>query len=232
MKKFFISITALMILLLTSSFLFVERANEDVRKLNSFDGIGISIHADVFYTQGNSHEIRIEGADKDIRDLVTEVRDDFLQVKFENHRIKRGKLTLYITSNELEAVKLSGSGNFNAEKPVSSEEMDLAISGSGGITFGQLNAEEVGAKISGSGDIELLKGSAEEFDIRISGSGHVRAENFEVSECSASLSGSGSVKITAKDELEAKMSGSGKVSYHGDPQVNSISSGSGKVVAL
>lgn len=223
---------AIFAMLLGSSFNFADRSADDVRKLDSFEGIGISIHADVFYTQGNNHEIRIEGAEKDVKDLKTVVRDGFLQVKFDNYRIKRSKLTIYITSNQLEAVKLSGSGKFYAEKQVSSEEMDLSVSGSGDISFSLLNAEEVDVKISGSGNASLEKGNAEEIDVKISGSGKLHAENFEVSECSVAISGSGSVRITANDELDAKMSGSGKVYYKGDPRVNSISSGSGKAIAL
>ncbi len=225
-------IAAMLVMLLTSSFLFSDRAADDVRKLDTFSGIGLSIHADVFYTPGNSHEIRIEGDDRDIRELITEVRDDFLLVKFNSPRMKRRKLTLYITSKNLEALKLSGSGHFNADKPVSSEEMDLAISGSGGIRFSELTSEEVGVRISGSGNIEIEKGNAEELDVKINGSGKLHSEEFEVSECSVRISGSGGVRITVKDELDAKMSGSGKVYYHGDPQVNSTSSGSGKAVAL
>ncbi len=232
MKRVIIPIAALLVILLGSSYIFADRAADDVRKLESFDSIGISISADVFYTQGNSHEIRIEGPDKDVKDLITEVKDGFLKVKFNNYKIKRAKLTIYITSKELEAVKLSGSGNFNANKPVSSEGMDLAISGSGGINLAQLDSEDVGVKISGSGDVEIVKGKAQELDVRISGSGKLVAEKFTVSECSVHMSGSGGVRITANDELDVKISGSGKVYYHGDPRVNSVSSGSGKAVSL
>lgn len=232
MKKVFFSVTALFVMLLVSSFIFADRAAEDVRKLDSFQGIGISVSADVFYIQGNSHEIRIEGAHRDVDDLITKVRDGFLQVKYENMRTHRSKLTIYITSKELDAVKISGSSHFRAEKPVTSEEIDLAVSGSGGVLFSKLVSDEVGVKISGSGGVELEDGNANELDVKISGSGKLRAEKFVVSECSATLSGSGSVRITARDELDARMSGSGKVYYHGDPQVNSVSSGSGKLVSL
>jgi hypothetical protein len=212
--------------------MFADIATEDVRKLEAFEGVGIAVHADVFYTQGNSHEIRIEGADRDVRDLTTEVRDDFLQVKYENSRIKRSKLTIHITSKTLEAVKISGSAHFKADQPVTTDEIELAMSGSGSILLSKLVTDEVGVKISGSGRIELESGNADELDVKISGSGKLNAEKFEVSECSASLSGSGSVRITAKEELDVKMSGSGKVYYRGTPQVNSIASGSGKVISL
>jgi len=232
MKRFIFPLAALLIVFLGSSFISPAMATEDIRQLDSFDGIGISISADVYYIQGDKHEISIEGDDRDVEELITEVRDGFLKVKYNDWRIKRSKLTIYITSKELESVKMSGSGQFNMDKPLSSEEMELAISGSGDISFTQLKAEEVDVKISGSGDIYLESGSAEELDVKISGSGKLMAETFKVSECGVSISGSGGVKITCTDELESRISGSGKVHYHGDPRVNSTSSGSGKTASF
>ncbi len=228
-----IPMVAVLTLLFLNSFMMPDIPKEEVRKLDAFSGIGISISADVYYTPGNAHEIKIEGDSKDVDDLITEVRDGFLQVKYPNSwRTRHSKLTIYITSKELDAVKISGSAKFKAGEAITTDEMDLAMSGSGGILFEKLNADEVDVKISGSGDIDLVSGSADELDTRISGSGKVNAEAFEVEEFSASISGSGSVRITVKEELEARISGSGKVYYHGTPRVNSSSSGSGKVVAL
>ncbi len=232
MKRVIFPLAGIVTMLLVTSFTFPDRAAEDVRQLESFMGIGISISADVYYTTGNSHEIRIEGKEKDVSDLITEVRNGFLQVKYENWKVSRSKLTIYITSKELEAVKMSGSGHFMAEEPLSTGEMELAMSGSGGITLTQLKTEEVDVKLSGSGNISLNSGSAEEMDVKLSGSGKVNAEQFEVSEFSAAISGSGSIKIDCKEELDVKISGSGKVYYHGNPRVNSVSSGSGKVVSF
>ena len=232
MKRVIFSLVAIVALLLAGGFTSPLIAAEDVRQLDSFDGIGISISADVYYVQGNTHEIRIEGKENDVEDLITEVKDGFLQLKYEDWRVHRSKLTIYITSKELESVKMSGSGHFLADKALSSEEMDLAMSGSGSIKFSELNTDEVDVKISGSGNISLDKGSADELDVKISGSGKLNAEQFEVSEFSAAISGSGSIRITCNKELDVKISGSGNVYYHGDPQVSSISSGSGKVVAL
>jgi len=233
MKKIMIPTVAVLTLLFLNSFMMPDIPKEEVRKLDTFSGIGISISADVYYTPGNVHEIKIEGDAKDVDDLITKVEDGFLQVKYPTGwKIRHSKLTIYITSKELDAVKISGSAKFKSGEPVTADEMDFAVSGSGDIHFEKLIADEVGVKISGSGSVILLNGNADELDAKISGSGKLNAEAFEVSEFSAGISGSGGVRITVKEELEARISGSGKVYYHGTPRVNSSSSGSGKVVAL
>ncbi len=232
MKKVVNPMLAVISLLLLNSFMMPDVPKEDVRKLDTFSGIGISVSADVYYTPGDTHEIRIEGEAREVNDLITKVKDGFLQVKYDDWRIRRSKLSIYITSKTLEAVRISGSADFKSGEAITSDEMDLSMSGSGSIQFVKLNMEEVDVSISGSGDIELFDGSADEMDVRISGSGKVNAETFEVSELSAAISGSGSVRVTAKEDLDVKISGSGKVYYHGSPRVNSVSSGSGKVISL
>ncbi|MCK4989467.1 MAG: DUF2807 domain-containing protein [Bacteroidales bacterium] len=232
MKRIVVSMVAAATLLLCNSFLSPDLPKEDVRQLEAFYGIGISVHADVFYTPGNTHEIRIEGDDRDVEDLITKVKDGFLQVKYNDWRTRRSKLTIYITSKELEAVKISGSARFESGKPITADEMELAMSGSGTIIFDKLESDEVDVKISGSGDVLLDSGSADELDLKISGSGKLKAETFEVNEFSAAISGSGGARITAKEDIDVRISGSGSVYYHGNPRVNSTSSGSGKVRAL
>lgn len=233
MKNAKTTMLAMLPLFFLNSFMIPDLPKEEVRKLDTFTGIGISISADVTYSPGSVHEIKIEGDARDVDDLITKVENGFLQVKYPPAlKISRSKLTIHITSSELEAVRISGSAHFKSGDPVTSDEMEFAISGSGEIHFEELRADEVGVKISGSGDVVLMKGSADEMDTKISGSGKLDAEAFVVEEFSAGLSGSGGVRITVNDELDARISGSGKVYYHGTPRVNASSSGSGKVLAL
>lgn len=124
MKKVMITMLAVLSLLFLNSFMMPDLPKEEVRKLDTFSGIGISISADVYYTTGNAHEIRIEGDADDVDDLITRVENGFLQVKYPvGWKMRRSKLTLYITSSELEAVRISGSAKFNAKEAVTSDEM-------------------------------------------------------------------------------------------------------------
>ena len=232
MKRIMIPSLIALVAIFFSSFSISGSSSDEVRNLPSFDGIGIAISADVYYTPGNTHEIRIEGDEDDIRDLVTEVENGFLQVKYDNWRARHSKLTLYITSSELESIKISGSADFMVDETLRSDEMEMGLSGSGSIQLKKLESDEVDVKISGSGSAEIGTGTADELDVKISGSGKLMAEGFEVSECDVAISGSGNVRIAVNEELDAKLSGSGRVYYRGNPRINSVSSGSGKVAAL
>ena len=232
MKKMYLPFLMAFAAVFLSGYSLIGQGGEEVRDLDTFNGIGVAISADVYYTPGNSPEIRIVGDEDDIRDLITEVRDGVLQIKYDSWRSRHSKLTLYITSRELELVKISGSADFMVKETLNSDEMELGLSGSGSIQMKNLRSDEVEVRISGSGSLEIEQGAADELDVSISGSGKLMAEGFEVSECDVSISGSGNVRIGVGDELNAKLSGSGRVYYRGSPRVNSVSSGSGKVQAI
>ena len=209
-----------------------EAFGQDTRELDRFTGVGIGVGADVRYSTGNSHKIVSEGNSRDVEDLITEVKNGVLKVRYEDWRTNRSKLTIHITSPELDHISISGSAKFQSEQALTAEEFSMSISGSGTVMLPGLTCEELDVKISGSGDGYIEKGSAEELDVKISGSGKLYAEHFEAGEFSAALSGSGGIRITVRDELEARISGSGSIYYHGTPRVNSTTSGSGKVRAL
>jgi hypothetical protein len=232
MKRIIYATVILSVLLCGSCLVSVNMSAQDVRTLEPFEEIAIGVNADVFYTQGNGYQVRIEGKSQDVEDVITEVKDGTLHVRYDRFGIRHPRLTMYITSEKIESVKISGSAKFTAERPVTSDEMELMVSGSGGVVFSRLDADEMGTKISGSGFVELAGGSADEMEAMISGSGKIKAEGFEVSECSVEISGSGNCTVAVKDELDVKISGSGNVYYRGNPEINTVSSGSGGVHSL
>lgn len=211
---------------------YAKAVQEDFQKLDPFSGIHIAVNADVYYTPGNKHGLRIEGDERDIEDLIIEVKNESLSIRYPGYGLKRSRLTIHVVSEKLEEIKISGSSDFFASKEINSDEMDLVVSGSGKINFGSLVADELDVRISGSGDILIEEGSADECNAIISGSGKLLASGFAVDEFSTKISGSGRCEITANSELEATISGSGSVYYKGPARVHSTVSGSGKVREL
>ncbi|MEZ5072736.1 MAG: head GIN domain-containing protein [Bacteroidales bacterium] len=232
MKKMIAPALALALFVLGSGCQTAAQSGSDQRTLEPFTGVGLAISADVYYHTGTACEVKIEGDPADIRDLITEVEDGYLKIRYEDWRTRRSKLTLHITSPGLDGVKVSGSGHFNVEEDLRCEEMELAVSGSGHVNFRGLEAEELEVKISGSGNVNIEGGSAGEMDVKLSGSGRVNAERFSVEEFSGAISGSGGARVTCTEDLEVRISGSGSVEYHGSPRVDAATSGSGKVRSL
>lgn len=75
MKRIHSKAFILLVLLFTGTFYSQDTSAQEVREFEPFEGIGIAVHADVFYTQGNGQQIKIEGRSQDIEDLITEVEN-------------------------------------------------------------------------------------------------------------------------------------------------------------
>lgn len=194
--------------------------------LRSFDGIKLTMAADVYLTKGNSQHVRIS-AQQNIIDLIKkEVNDGVWKISPEENIRDHSPIKIYITVPSMNYVGLSGSGDIYTEGTFDvSGEVNIAVSGSGDIRF-NTNAAAIDASVSGSGDIEL-NGSARNMNVRISGSGDIDAYDLRTGSCEVRVSGSGGVKVHATEDLNVRVSGSGDVYYRGNPNVTSRISGSG-----
>lgn len=213
-------------------------AQGEVREVSSFSSISLRISGTVFLEQGSRQSLRIEAKSSALEEIITEVKDRTLSIRFKNSNYFRnsfnpGKVNIYITVPEINGLSVSGSGNIIAGNPIETVNLDLAISGSGDISLENLKAERVKTAISGSGDIYIKGGGlADELAVAISGSGKAQMENFMAKNVEAKISGSGNCHINANTSLKAKIAGSGSIYYRGNPQLDASVAGSGRIKKL
>ncbi|WP_372946690.1 head GIN domain-containing protein [Mariniphaga sp.] len=232
-KQFFLLLFILGFIFSNAAF-----AEREEREVSSFSEISLRISGKVHLEQGNRQSVRVEAKSSTLEEIITEVKGRTLIIRFKSNNIFRrsfnpGRVDIYITVPEINALSVSGSGDIVAESKIKSRILDLAVSGSGDISLKNLDAERIKTAVSGSGDILINKGGvADELEVAISGSGNVKAENFEVKNVEVKIAGSGSCSIYATEYLKAKVSGSGNVLYKGNPQIDTSVVGSGKVKKL
>ena len=212
-------------------FSFESMAQKEKRQVDGFDEVSMGISGDLHLKQGSTISLELEGDSDDLEDVITEVKNGTLVIKYKNNKgwsFGRDRVTIYLTMPEVSSVSLGGSGKIIGENTIESDDLYLSVSGSGRIEM-KLEVDDLTQKISGSGNIEV-SGSADRAEISISGSGNLDALDLEVDEYEVKISGSGKCKINVGDSLEANISGSGSVYYKGDPdRIRSNVSGSGKV---
>lgn len=226
-------ISYLAILLVAFLFTTSLQAKEEMREVSAFSKIALRISGKVYVEQGEKQSIRVVADPETLEEIITEVKDRTLNIRYPNSNIFRnwnpGKVEIYITVPEVDGFSVSGSGDIESEH-IKTRILDLAVSGSGNITIENLSAEKVDAAVSGSGNIRLNKGGvAEELRARISGSGNVDASGFEAQKVDVQTSGSGNCSVISNGSLNVRVSGSGSVYYSGNPSIDSSVSGSGKV---
>ncbi|MTI30141.1 head GIN domain-containing protein [Xanthovirga aplysinae] len=203
-------------------------------QLEAFNGIKLSLPADVYLTKGNVQKVEVEAQENIIDYIQTEVSDQSWKIRFPEGTSARDfkKIRIYITVPEVRKATISGSGKILGQTSFEgADQLDLRISGSGYIRMEQENTGLVKASISGSGKIELF-GTAQSLDFRSSGSGDLLAYELDTEDASISMSGSGKGEVTASKNLKVSISGSGRVRYQGSPRVSTSVSGSGSVKAV
>ncbi|MBL4624703.1 MAG: DUF2807 domain-containing protein, partial [Flavobacteriales bacterium] len=204
---------------------------EETRSVNQFSKIDLCIAANVFVTQDatlTEDQVRIAASENVIEHIETKVEGNTLKITSDRCINGNGNITIYIKSNDLTGVSISGSGDVIAREPVESTSMDLDISGSGSIEM-ELTATSIDAGISGSGNMDLT-GFASELTISISGSGDIEAVTLETNRTNVSIVGSGSADVNVTERLDVSISGSGNVSYIGQPDLHVSLSGSGDII--
>lgn len=207
----------------------------DKRTLPPFTEISLKIDGNVHLTQDNDQYVEIKARPSTINKIITEVKNRTLIIRYNatNKWFKNwnaGKVDIYITIPQIDALSVSGSGSILSDDEITSRILNLTVSGSGDIKLGDLSAETLKASISGSGDMYLTGNkTSDSFEGMISGSGNIRASNLKAKNVNVKISGSGNCSIYAVDQLKVRVVGSGHVRYLGNPQVDSNIAGSGGI---
>lgn len=136
-------------------------------------------------------------------------------------------ITSLITSDNLD-LDVSGHGDITMDKIIA-KQLNISTSGSSSITAG-LQTDTLQVDLSGSADIKL-NGKTKKQKVDLSGSGKYDGKNLESESTYCNISGSGSLDISATKEIKGSISGAGLIRYNGkhDPKVDVRKVGSGSV---
>lgn len=202
------------------------------RTTSDYDGVSVSGFYNVELVEGTEGKLTLKGEDNILDNIETEVRGGTLRIKsIDNMNLvpsRNESVFITIPVDEIDKIRLSGSGNFVGKKTLKMNGLDIQVSGSRNIDL-TLEADNVSVQTSGSSNIQL-NGRTEEIKVQSSGSSNVKAFDLEADEATFELSGSSDVEITVNESLVSRVSGSGHIRYHGNPEkVDSNISGSGRV---
>jgi hypothetical protein len=222
--------------------------------ISQFDKIESNVSVSIIYSQNENSPVAILEMDSNIVKLFDVFVADnkliiSLKEQFQHCGYSANVLNLYCNSAQLEAISLTGSGNFKSFTNMSGENLTINITGSADIKCeNELIYNELNVQIAGSGDLELngkfektkgnitgsgdilLKGKSKTAHFGIAGSGSIDAADFEVDYLTTTLSGSGDIFADVKQSLDAKLVGSGSLTYKGNPQkINTEVTGSGSI---
>lgn len=221
----------------------------DTLNIAPFNKAALKGSFDLKVNYGPEQWVYVEGHQNIIERLKREVNNDRWNIELKRGNYRDFELTVYITTNNLEAINLNGSGNIRISKLIEEEfnlgingsgntrvtdslvvtgQADFNISGSGDIDINYLESAGSDITINGSGDVKL-NGQTGSSNIRINGSGNISAYNYYSEHCSINVNGSGDCEVNVTNQLTVDIDGSGDVRYKGQPELDVDINGSGSV---
>lgn len=234
MKRIQFAIVGLVSLVVTSAMtscscnthaVFTGKMVSQNRHINGFDEIEVNGSPTVYYAQSDSFSVKVKGPEDAVENIITEKEGNSLVIrnkgKFGVVNFQLGgdeELAVYVTSPDIVAVRLNGSGDFVSEKKVDTDNMAITLRGSGDISFDDLLCDRCKVDLIGSGDITLDRLEAQSASATLIGSGDIRLKLIKVLDTTLSVKGSGDIKaefVKGCGAVDCDLNGSGDISLQG-----------------
>jgi hypothetical protein len=208
------TLTAIALLLTLSGF----SQKKETRDVDTFTKISFRTTGKVYVRQGSPQKVELEGMPETLEKIETRVEAGKLIIRqrgddrwFNWSWSDREKINVFITVKDIEGLAVSGSGELICETKITTQNLNLDVSGSGDLKI-DFNASKVDADVSGSGSMQI-RGRCTDLTADISGSGDIALENLSVSgNVDVDMSGSGKIRASGSaTDLYADITGSGRV---------------------
>lgn len=195
------------------------------RLIKGFEEVEVVGSPNVYYTQADSFSVRVKGPDNFVDNILTEKNGKTLTVR---NKGKWGvvnisfsdedELAVYVTSPDLVAVRVNGSGDFVSTDLIDTDNMNITLRGSGDINIDKLLCDRCDVELIGSGDIDLPEVEAKETSAALVGSGDIKMGLSKVADTRLSLKGSGDIKVDFSEgcrSVDCTVNGSGDIGLSG-----------------
>lgn len=206
-----------------------NKVSQERTEIRDFNAITIAGSPDVYYTQGKGFSVKVVAPEKIINHVITEVENHRLNISIERSVSFIGKggtnisfggdnnVKVYVTSPDIVAVTVNGSGFFSSEKKIDTDKMALRLNGSGDIIISDIVCDDISAELAGSGDVEVNNVNAMTAKWRVYGSGDMEVKQRDVVTTEVNLSGSGDVSVNCVNcgTVTSSLQGSGDIMLSG-----------------
>ena len=173
------------------------------RDLTGFERIELLGSLDVKYQQADSFSVRVEAPAKVLNDVETYVNGNKLVVKMkgEGNIINLGMsdaddVTVFVTSPDFLGIDLRGSGDFESNGLVDTDNLDITLNGSGDIKFDDIICDRINVSLVGSGDVDVKNVKTLWAGVQVVGSGDVKMRLDDSGAVETNLTGSGDITLS------------------------------------
>jgi len=238
--KITVLITTYLVLLFTTTSCFVEgltgiKGSKNVvseeRDISSnFETINVQQGIQLYITQGNSTDLKVEADDNIIDILITEVKNNELKIYFEKNVYRAKAKNVYLTTDDISAIRASSGARVKSENTIHTTSLNLDSSSGSSIKV-DVNTKDITSESSSGSNIKIY-GKTTTFSAKSSSGSSINADDLKCEEAFAKASSGANIDLYVSKKLTAKASSGGDIDYEGNPtDVNKDTSSGGSVSA-
>lgn len=173
------------------------------RAVGYFSKIESRGSADIRFVQGKGSSVRIVGPKSAVDNMLLEKKGDALTItqRSGSHIFNNdyGNVTIYITSPDITAVSIIGSGSFTATSDIDTDNLYMTIKGSGDIALRGVVCDAATLETRGSGDIECGAIDTRSAKVSSIGSGDIEMKSLKADNANFLARGSGDITAALKN---------------------------------
>jgi len=236
--KITVLITTYLVLLFTTTSCFIEGmtgikgsrnvVSEERDISSNFETIKVQQGINLYLTQGNSTDLKVEADDNIMDLLMTEVKNNELKVYFEKNVYKAKARNVYLTTSDISRIKTSSGAQVKSENTLQVSSLDLDSSSGSSIKV-YVNADEITSETSSGASIKI-EGKTKTLSAKSSSGSSIDADDLKCIDVFAKVSSGANIDVNVSGKLTAKASSGGDIDYEGNPtDVNKDTSSGGSV---
>ncbi|MBX7198161.1 MAG: DUF2807 domain-containing protein [Rhodospirillaceae bacterium] len=210
-----------LVLLITAFAAAPAWATEETRTVPAFKAVEFKGVGQVDVTAGKDQSVTLIASKKTLEQIVTEVEDGTLKIKWESARDRHSWLWRFVMPDDHDSDKVT-------VRITAPEVTKVGVSGAAEVNARNIDGAGVEFSVSGAAKIRA-NGKADRLTVNISGAGDADLDQLEVKDAVVSIAGVGKAQVNPTNTLNATIAGAGEIRYEGEPKVVSSISGAGSV---
>ena len=206
------------------------------RELTYFKRIVLLAPYDVHFVQGGKSEAKMIGTQEELKNIILRVSGETLYIERVKKRGfsfgKDSEVDIYLTSPDLIALEMKGSGDFSVIRKMDTDVLTVSLIGSGDVKFGQVICDQFRVSLNGSGDVKFDGVSCQRAEVRLKGSGDMTLKQLQSDRVEFSLYGSGDIEAGLQNcgAVKTELFGSGDIKLWGSTRsLDKTVHGSGEI---
>lgn len=190
--------------------------SEDRTMRSDFEIINIQQGINLYITQGKPTNISVEADENVIDLLITEVKNNELNIYFEKNVNQAKARNVYLTTENISKIKASSGASVKSENTIQSETLELDSS-SGSTMKIRANANEISSASSSGSSITII-GKSNSFSANSSSGSTINAKELKTVNAITKASSGANIDVNVTGKLTANASSGGDIDYEGSPE--------------